>query len=317
MTFLLLVVCFPSLAQEAKPKDYFNKEVKEGQLATTQKFLRSMEAGQVTQALILVDASHVKQNPQIQKELTSVSALIQKIKSYTEVSEGLIVYEDNHNVYRCVYYDDKTEYQQIDLHYQEGNPASKIVKLAFKDEKTLKKEKDERELDMNEPPPPPPFESTAKKELTLNNETRLVKHKVFNAVEISLPEVTNRLADKNGLSEGMGFVYFASTNDEINITIRKMEPLNLTEVKDMMDAMSVSMYNGKILRSEILVKNKIKIFVTDIKGQWNGEGETIGMFRYYFNVKGDSYNLLMKYPAHLIESWKELKDKMIASIEIK
>jgi hypothetical protein len=150
----------------------------------------------------------------------------------------------------------------------------------------------------------------------LDNRTKLESHIVFEKIEILVPEVAKRLQTNKEMAEEMGFAKFASGDEKIEITFRKMEKVNLSEVKTMMDGMSESLYNGKIVRSEIIEINKIKVFVTDIKGQWNGAGEFIGMFRYYFNAEGDSYNLLMQYPADSIDKTKELKDKMINSIRI-
>lgn len=95
-----------------------------------------------------------------------------------------------------------------------------------------------------------------------------------------------------------------------------MDQADLSQVKGLMDNMSTSMYDGTILRSEVVRINNIEIFVTDIKGQWNGSGDVIGMFRYYFNVKGNSFNLLMKYPSDLIDKTKDLKEKMLNSIKV-
>lgn len=314
---MTLTLSITTWGQGAVPKDYFNKDVQAGQLSTTKKFLRLIETEQTKQALDLLDVNYLTKNPEIQNQLTSIATLVHKIKDRTELSEGLIVYEENHNIYRCIYYDDKAEYQLIDLHFEEGNPASKILKLTFKDEKILKKEKDERESNTTEPPPPPSFGTTDDTRPVLSNETGLEKHKIFKIIEISVPDMAKRLENNKEIVEEMGLAKFASADKKVEITFRKMENVNLPEIKSMMDGMAESMYNANILRSEIIEVNKIKIFVTDIRGQWNGKGDIIGMFRYYFNVKGDSYSLLMTYPPNSIDSSKGLKDKMINSIVIK
>jgi hypothetical protein len=116
--------------------------------------------------------------------------------------------------------------------------------------------------------------------------------------------------------EEMGFANFLTKDEKIDIKIREMDETDLSQVKGLIDALSTSLYNGTILRSELVKVNNIEFFVTDIKGQWNGSGDVIGMFRYYFNAQGNSYNLLMKYPADLIDKTNDLKDKMLRSVKI-
>ena len=81
-----------------------------------------------------------------------------------------------------------------------------------------------------------------------------------------------------------------------------------------LNSYKTTMYKGEIIRSEIIDINGIEIYVTDISGHWNGQEEKTGMFRYYFDKKDASYNLLMKYPDSEIKTTKALKDNMLKSI---
>lgn len=141
-------------SQPDTPKDYYNKVVKKGQLCTTQKVLRLLESEKVDSVLLLIDSNYLNKQSNLKSKLENASKQIQKVKSFTEVSEGLIVYSENHNIYRCVYSDKETDYQLIDLHYLEGDSNSKIVKIEFKDKTLLMKEKQERNNN-NEIPLPP------------------------------------------------------------------------------------------------------------------------------------------------------------------
>jgi len=96
-----------------------------------------------------------------------------------------------------------------------------------------------------------------------------------------------------------------------------MDYMPLDELKSMMDLMSIEMYKGEIKRSEIIRVGETELFVTDISGYWNGQGDKIGMLRYYFNNESSSYNLLMKYPLSDIKITQEVKNKMIESIVLR
>ena len=150
----------------------------------------------------------------------------------------------------------------------------------------------------------------------INNNSPLKSHTVFQSIKVGIPEPVSRLETNKELVEEMGFAHFSTADEKIEIKFRKMDKVDLPQVKGLIENLSTSMYNGTILRSEIITINDIEFFVIDIKGQWNGSGDVIGMFRYYFNAKGNSYNLLMRYPADLIEETNELKDKMLQSIKI-
>ncbi|MGL1888309.1 MAG: hypothetical protein OCD76_17470 [Reichenbachiella sp.] len=149
----------------------------------------------------------------------------------------------------------------------------------------------------------------------LDDNANLINHSTFGAVMIPVPENVKRNMNNADLAERMGFVYFESADKKIEITFRQMDKMNLKQVKKMMDSFSVGLYNGKILRSEIIKENNLKIFVTSIEGQWNGKGEIIGMFRYYFNFDGKSYNLLMRYPKENIPQCQNLLSNMILNIK--
>ncbi len=144
--------------QVSTSKDYFNKNVQTGQLSTTKHILRLIEKELVDSVLLYVDTEYLKRNADLKSQLTVASKQIQKVVGISEVSEGLIVFEENHNVYRCVYYDNKTEYQLVDIHFYQGDPNSKVAKFAFKDSKTLMKEKKDRAVGNKDamPPPMPP-----------------------------------------------------------------------------------------------------------------------------------------------------------------
>jgi hypothetical protein len=150
----------------------------------------------------------------------------------------------------------------------------------------------------------------------ISNNTSLKSHKLFGAIEIGIPENVNRVEANKEIVEDAGFAYFSTADKKIDITVRKMSEADLSQVKNLMDNLSKSVYNGTIVRSEIVKINGIEFFVTDIKGQWNGAGDVIGMFRYYFNIKGESYNLLMKYPVDLVDKTKDLKEKLLHLIKI-
>jgi len=151
----------------------------------------------------------------------------------------------------------------------------------------------------------------------INNDSKLKIHNVFDNIKIGIPEVIKRVETNAELTEKMGFIYFKDEAETLDITFRRMDYMDLEQLKVMMDMMSTNMYNGTIIRSEVVKNvNSTLIYVTNIEGQWNGSGEKIGMFRYYFNVGQDSYNLLMKYPKADINSSKELLNKMVNSIEV-
>ncbi|WP_075590035.1 hypothetical protein [Labilibacter marinus] len=149
----------------------------------------------------------------------------------------------------------------------------------------------------------------------LSDTTKLINYTLFNEITIGIPDLalaSEKNEDKK--VKKLGFAFFESKDEKVDITVRKMDYLPIEEVRSMMDMMSVGMYKGEIKRSEIIQINGIKIFVTDISGHWNGQDERIGMFRYYFNKGNDSYNLLMKYPDSVIKMTKKLKENMLKSI---
>jgi len=152
----------------------------------------------------------------------------------------------------------------------------------------------------------------------LNDSTALIQYALFDEITVAIPSLAIA-AERNSDAKvkGMGFAFFASKDEKIDITVRKMEVMPLEELKTMMDMMSVSMYQGDILRSELIKVNGIEIYVTDISGHWNGQDEKIGMFRYYFNMGESSFNLLMKYPFSAIKTSMKLKQQMIQSIVLK
>lgn len=150
----------------------------------------------------------------------------------------------------------------------------------------------------------------------IGHNSTMKEYVLFKSIRVGIPEEIKRIEMNMDLVEEMGFAHFSTADKKTEITIRQMEEMDLAQVKGMMDGLSTSMYNGKILKSEVVRINNIEFFVTDIKGQWNGKGEVIGMFRYYFNSSGNSYNLLMKYPVDLIDKTKKMKEKMLESIKI-
>ncbi|GHN02126.1 hypothetical protein WSM22_36150 [Cytophagales bacterium WSM2-2] len=151
---------------------------------------------------------------------------------------------------------------------------------------------------------------------TIDDSSNLKQHQLFRSIEIGIPENVGRLETNKEVVEKMGFADFSSTDKKIGIKIREMTEADLSEIKDSMDGLATSLYNGTILTSEVIQINGIDFFVTDIKGQWNGRGDTIGMFRYYFNAKGNCYNLWMRYPVDLINKTTDLKKRMLQSIKI-
>ena len=155
--FLLLV---PTLlqAQTARPADHGNKIVYKGQLSTTSKTLRHLEAGNLDSVLFFIDTV-ISNKPLVIADLKTSMTEIKKYKAKTIVSEGLVVYENNHNVYRCIYYIEDTGEHKflIDLHYAEGHPESKIVMVKIKLKRQLDKERREliklNKKSSNTPPP--------------------------------------------------------------------------------------------------------------------------------------------------------------------
>ncbi len=125
----------------------------------TSKVLRLFEKGTFDSILIFVDSDYIKSDKNIKKILTTASGEIQKYKDKTEVSEGLIVYDETHNIYRCSYYDTTSEKFLIDIYFMQGNQYSKIVKFVIKKKQELDKEREEN-IEWNNkhknPPPPPP-----------------------------------------------------------------------------------------------------------------------------------------------------------------
>lgn len=146
-----------AVCQSTLPKDYFNKEVKARQLKTTQKILGFLEAGFIDSVFNYTDTSYYKSNSTLLRNgLEQASKQIRQVKTFAKKSDGLIVFEEGHNVFRCIYYDDKNDYQLVDIHFLESVPDSPAVKFAFKDAKVLMQEKKEREKNINDIPPPPP-----------------------------------------------------------------------------------------------------------------------------------------------------------------
>jgi hypothetical protein len=162
MRILLLsaAIAFPFIAagQIRPAPDYHNKEVKEGQGQTNSKVLRFLEKSQVDSALACFDSSYANSNPGLRPELQKVSAVVSKVKPYAKVSEGLIVYFDQSNVYRNFYYHAETrkDYIKIDLFFSEGNPASKVMRMEVMNEMQLKKMRKANKKASKTIPPPPP-----------------------------------------------------------------------------------------------------------------------------------------------------------------
>jgi hypothetical protein len=152
----------------------------------------------------------------------------------------------------------------------------------------------------------------------LDNTSKLENHKVFGVLEVAIPEHAKRQEATMERSEKMGFANFSSPDKKIEVHLRKMDEVSLQLVKDMIDGTSATPppYKGTVLRSEIVLINDLHVYVTDIKGQWNGENEIMGIFKYHFNAKGHSFNLHMSYPAEAIEATRELKEKMLQAIKI-
>lgn len=151
----------------------------------------------------------------------------------------------------------------------------------------------------------------------LNDSTPLIPYNVFNVLTIGIPELAMPSEKNNSLLlNKTGFAIFTSNDGKIDITIRKKEYPPLEDLKTLTDEMSIGMYNGKIIRSEIIQRNGIEIFISDISGYWNGEKEKIGMFRYYIKKGDEGYSLLMKYPYSQINSSALLKTRMIESIQL-
>jgi hypothetical protein len=90
----------------------------------------------------------------------------------------------------------------------------------------------------------------------------------------------------------------------------------LTLVKSTTDDIAQG-FGVEILKSEIIRVDGMDIFYSDGRGPWNGEGEPIGIFRIYFNVKKKHYSMVMKYPALAVDQTKKLKESMINSIRTK
>lgn len=149
-----LALIFLSLFSFGQSDEQREHEVLVGQLATTRKVLRLLEAGRIDSVLTFVDAAYVKTNATLKTQLSKAFDQIKKVKDFAEVSEGLMVYEENHHVFRCVYHDTESQFQLVDIHYSETDANSKILKFKFKDNKILMKEKEERVKNSPDIPPP-------------------------------------------------------------------------------------------------------------------------------------------------------------------
>lgn len=126
----------------------------------TSKTLKWLEAGAYDNVLVFVDAAYLKSHKkEIMSMLTEANREISKYKQTTKVSDGLIVYDDKHNIYRCSYYDTTGDKFLIDIYYMQGDAYSRIMKFSIKEREELDKERAEYlELskDHTIPPPPPP-----------------------------------------------------------------------------------------------------------------------------------------------------------------
>jgi hypothetical protein len=157
----------PSLAQNNKPsnpsQDYFNRDIQKGQLNTTTRFLNFLEEGNMDSIYAYCDSSLFINDTTARTKIRTAIREIKKYKPTTERSEGVIVYEDNHDVYRCSYYTKGIgEMFAIDLHYIIGKAKSKVVAIRIKlDTQLTEERKENKEYEKKHPgPPPPPPPST-------------------------------------------------------------------------------------------------------------------------------------------------------------
>lgn len=115
-----------------------------------------LEKQQVKESLKAVDQAYQSKS-KVADLLGRAASEIQRVKAIANL-DVVIVYFDNHNVYRCRYFRKNSQTEDIylvDLHFREGDPLSKIVYVTTKDRKVLAEERKEREERMKSDPPPP------------------------------------------------------------------------------------------------------------------------------------------------------------------
>jgi hypothetical protein len=156
-----LIKCNLSYSQVITPENYDEvTAIQNQQGGITSKVLRLLEKGEYDSVFVFIDSEYGKSHKDIRNLLMTASNEIQKYFAFTKVSEGLIVYDKTHNIYRCSYYDTSGEKFLIDIYFVQGNKNSKIVQFAIKKKDQLDKERADnlewQKKNKNQPPPPPP-----------------------------------------------------------------------------------------------------------------------------------------------------------------
>lgn len=137
--------------------DYRTK-IYPAQYTTTSKALRLLEKGDWSGLIMVCDSTYFKMNTH-RKELKKAAKKIHAFHSDIKVTEGMVIYTNEYNVHRCIYYDKNNQDMiRLDMYFMQGNPESKIMKIVITNKRALKQEKKRREQQSpsSVPPPPPP-----------------------------------------------------------------------------------------------------------------------------------------------------------------
>jgi hypothetical protein len=158
LALFLVLMLFPGLSLSGQ----FHRVIP-AQSKRTTLLLHFLEQGQSDSVLKYVDAAYLKQDTTLASKLKWASEEIRKVKAFTQVSNGLIVYKEDHNVYYCVYETADTQYVAIAFHYLDEDTKAMVVQIDFENKTALMEAKrrnreamEEMEQSGDIPPPPPP-----------------------------------------------------------------------------------------------------------------------------------------------------------------
>lgn len=149
LSFVFLLFFNSTFCQEAK--DRLNKELLAKQGLTTNKIMLYLESGSISLALDYFEKSN-----EIKPLLEKIS---EDLKIIRQAAKGgyVVVFDEDHNIFRYRYYTNNVACYLVDLHYNQGSPDSKVVKVVVKEKAVLDKEEKERN-ESNDVPEPPPMQ---------------------------------------------------------------------------------------------------------------------------------------------------------------
>lgn len=157
-----LFCCFAFLrAFSQEPPDRGNDPLLRAQLKTAHRFMSALEAGQVADALALIDPAWSGHHGRYEDSLKAFSTELQKYKGNTTLSVVIVWPAPEYNTYLCRYYNTKGEFFNMSLDLAVGQPGSLVRRITKIPAAQLKKDREELARSLkkhpdtaNEVPPP-------------------------------------------------------------------------------------------------------------------------------------------------------------------